>query len=163
MSETSRPQHESHAAASHYQPGLAVVLIILVLFVGATTLMLRSPGTSKPSGVTTTTTTLAAGQHIPKTRVRVQVANGTDKTGLARVYTQRLITLGWDALPEMNGPKVTATIVYFHTGFVWAAREIAQDIKVKADQIKPLRNLKPVTGAGGDDVIVILGLDLAHS
>jgi hypothetical protein len=161
MSETSRPQHESHSAGSHYQPGLAVVLIILVLFVGAATLMLRSPGSSKPSSVTTTTTTVPSRDVIPKTRVRVQVANGTDKTGLARLYTQRLMTLGWDALPEMNGPKVSETIVYFHTGFVWAAREIAKDIEVKASQIKPLHNLAPVSGAASDDIVVILGPDLA--
>jgi hypothetical protein len=137
------------------------VLIILVLFVGAATLMLRAPGTSKPGSVTTTTTTVPTRDVIPKTRVRVQVANGTDKTGLARLYTQRLITLGWDALPEMNGPTVTKTIVYFHTGFVWAAREIAKDIKVKPSQIKPLRSLPSITGAASDDIVVILGPDLA--
>jgi hypothetical protein len=161
MSETSRPQHESSSAGSHYQPGIAVVLIILVLFVGAATLMLRSPGPSKPSSVTTTTTTVPSRDVIPKTRVRVQVANGTDKTGLARLYTQRLMTLGWDALPEMNGPRVGKTIIYFHTGFVWAAREIAHDIKVQATQIKPLHSLPSVSGAASDDIVVILGPDLA--
>jgi len=88
------------------------------------------------------------------------VANGTSVTGLARSYTQRLMTLGWDALPEVNGPTTNVTIVYYHAGFVWAAREIASDIKVKMSAVKPLRNPNVVAGASGDDVIVVLGHDL---
>jgi hypothetical protein len=139
------------------------VLLILVLFIGAATLMLRSPSTSQPTGATsTTTTTIASTQTtIAKTRVRVQIANGTSVTGLARSYTQSLMTLGWDALPEVNGPTTSVTIVYYRAGFVWAAREIAQDIKVKPTAVKPLRNPKLVTGAASDDVIVVLGHDLA--
>jgi hypothetical protein len=162
MSESSRPQHESHTPGSHYQPGLGVVLLILVLFIGAAALMLRSPSTSHPGGGTpTTTTTVASTQTtVAKTRVRVQVANGTSVPGLARSYTQRLMTLGWDALPEVNGPITNVTIVYYHAGFVWAAREIASDLKVKMSAVKPLRNPKVVAGASGDDVIVLLGHDL---
>jgi hypothetical protein len=162
MSEQSRPQHESHSSGSHYQPGLGVVVLILVLFVAAATLMLRSTNPSSPGAVTTTTTTTLASTQttIPKTRVRVQVANGTEVTGLARKYTQRLMTLGWDALPEVNGPATTATVVYYHGGFQWAAREVAQEIKVKMTQVKPLRDPKVVTGAASDDVIVVLGRDL---
>jgi hypothetical protein len=162
MTESSHPQHESHASGSNYQPGLGVVLMILVLFVGATALMLRSPSVSHPGGSTsTTTTTIASTQTtIAKTRVRVQVANGTSVTGLARSYTQRLMTLGWDALPEVNGPTTNVTIVYFHAGFVWAAREIAADIKVKMTDVKPLRDPTVVAGAAGDDVVVVLGHDL---
>lgn len=162
MTEPSRPQHESHTSGSHYQPGLGVVLLILVLFVGAAFVMLRSPSTAKPGDTTsTTTTTLASTQTtIAKTRVRVQVANGTTVTGLARSYTQRLMTLGWDALPEVNGPPTSATIVYYHSGFQWAAREVAQDIKVKLTAVKPLRDPRVVTGAASDDVVVVLGRDL---
>ena len=162
MSESSGPQHESHTPGSHYQPGLGVVLLILVLFVVAATLMLRSTNPSGPGGTTTTTTTTLASTQptIPKTRVRVQVANGTNVTGLARSYTQHLTTLGWDALPEVNGPATTATIVYYRGGFSWAAREIAQEIKVKATAVHPLRNPKVVIGASTDDVIVVLGHDL---
>jgi LytR cell envelope-related transcriptional attenuator len=161
MSEPSRPQHESHTSGSHYQPGLGVVLLILVLFVGAAMLMLRSPGVASSGATTTTTTTVASTQTtIPKTRVRVQVANGTQVTGLARNYTQRLVTLGWNALPEVNGPATTVTVIYYRGGFSWAAREVAQEIKVKASAVKPLRNPKVVAGASGDDVIIVLGRDL---
>ena len=162
MTEPSRPQHESHTPGSHYQPGPAVVLLILVLFVGGAFLVLRSPSTSVPGGSTSTTTTTVASTQttIPKTRVRVQVANGTEVTGLARSYTQRLMTLGWDALPEVNGPSTSATVVYYHGGFQWAAREVAQDIHVKMTAVKPLRDPHVVTGAATDDVVVVLGRDL---
>jgi hypothetical protein len=60
----------------------------------------------------------------------------------------------------VNGPITNVTIVYYHAGFVWAAREIASDLKVKMSAVKPLRNPKVVAGASGDDVIVLLGHDL---
>jgi hypothetical protein len=98
---------------------------------------------------------------IPKSRVRVQVANGTLTTGLARTYTQQLTTYGWDTLPELNGPRVAATTIYFNPGFIWAARQIAGEIKVSGSAIQPLNGLSPVAGASADDVIVILGPDVA--
>lgn len=167
MSESSQFPHEPQTPGSHYQPTLGVVLVILLLFVGATYLMLRTPGTASPgSGVTTTSTTTATTNHttsttVPKAQVRVQVANGTSVTGLARTFTQQLMTLGWDALPEMNGPKVTTTTVYFKVGYQWAAREIVSEIKATKAQVKPLGNLTPVAGASGDDIVVILGPDVA--
>jgi hypothetical protein len=91
----------------------------------------------------------------------VQVANGTGTTGLARTYTQQLQTLGWDTLPEMNGPKVAATIIYYNPDSLKAAQELASEIKVSNSAIKPLDGLSPVAGASGDDVIIILGPDVA--
>ena len=65
------------------------MLIILVLFVGATFLALRAHSPTHPSTPTTrpkTTTTTAAKSSsttVPKSQVSVQVANGTTVTGLA--------------------------------------------------------------------------------
>jgi len=98
---------------------------------------------------------------LPKNKVPVQVANGTGVSGLARTYTQQLEALNWDALPQLNGPKVTATTIYYNPGFLWAAQEIAGEIKVSASAIQPLNGLNPVSGSSGDDVIVILGPDVA--
>jgi hypothetical protein len=98
---------------------------------------------------------------VPKNKVPVQVANGTSVSGLARTYTQQLEALNWDALPQVNGPKVTATTIYYNPGFLWAAQEIAGEIKVSSSAIQPLNGLNPVPGASGDDVIVILGPDVA--
>jgi hypothetical protein len=164
MSESHQPQH---APGSHYQPGLGVVLIILVLFVGATYLVLRTPSHGSPGGTTTTlvtTTTRPPAQKqkiIARSKVRVQVANGTKVTGLARTYTQQLMTLGWDALPELNGPAEQATVVYYNPGYQWAAKDIASEIKVPSSAVKTLGGLTPVAGAAGDDVIVILGPNVA--
>jgi hypothetical protein len=164
MSDVSHPQHQSTSDGSHYQPALGVVLIILILFVGATYLMLRSTNPSNSNAGTSTTTTLATNggsgstsTTLPKNKVPVQVANGTDVAGLARTYTQKLEALNWDALPQVNGPKVTATAIYYNPGFLWAAQEIAGEIKVSASAIQPLNGLNPVPGASGDDVIVVLG------
>jgi hypothetical protein len=166
MSEASNPQHESHNDGSHYQPSLLVVFIILILFIGTTFAMLRSTNAGSPS-VTTTTPASTSGTttttvHIEaKSKVRVQVANGTLTTGLARTYTQQLMTYGWDTLPELNGPRVAATTIYYNPGFIWAARQLAGEIKVSGSAIQPLNGLRPVSGASGDDVIIVLGPDVA--
>ncbi len=167
MSETSHPRHGSHDDGSHYQPSLLVVLIILVLFVGATFVTLRSTNASSPGPTTTTTahsttnSSSTTSTVVPKSKVRVQVANGTHTTGLARTYTQQLMTFGWDTLPEVNGSTVSKTIIYYNPGYAWAAKQLANEIKVGASAIQPLNGLSPVKGASGDDVIIILGPDVA--
>jgi hypothetical protein len=167
MSDVSHPQHGSHNEGSHYQPSLVVVLVILVLFVGATFVMLRNTGATPVSGTTTTTTTVAATGSttttslVPKSKVRVQVANGTTITGLARANTQQLMTFGWDTLPELNGPTTAKTTIYFNPGYQWAARQIAVELKLSISAVQPLNGLRPVAGASSDDVIVLLGPDSA--
>ncbi len=167
MSDVSHPQHGSHNEGSHYQPSLAVVLVILVLFVGATFVMLRNSGATPVSGTTTTTTTAAptgpttTTSLVPKSKVRVQVANGTTITGLARANTQQLMTFGWDTLPEVNGPTTAKTTIYFNPGYQWAARQIAVELKLSISAVQPLNGLRPVPGASSDDVIVLLGPDSA--
>jgi hypothetical protein len=159
-----------HNPGSHYQPALSVVSIIVVLFVAATFLMLRSSSpslsasttsTSPLSPLATTTTAHSASTVLPKSKVRVQVANGTSTTGLARTYTQRLLTLGWDTLPQMNGPKVTSTVIYFNPGFKWSAKEIANELHASAKSVQAYNGQILISGASTDDVIVILGPDLA--
>lgn len=168
MSEASHPQHESHNDGSHYQPSLMVVLVILILFVAATFVMLKSSNATNQSTTSTTvaqstlnSTTTTSSRVVPKSKVRVQVANGTSTAGLARTYTQQLMRFGWDTLPELNGPKVAATTIYYNPNFLWAARQLAGELKVSSSAIQPLNGLSPVAGASGDDVIIILGPDVA--
>ena len=59
--------------------------------------------------------------------------------------------------------KVAATKIYFNPGYLWAAQEIAASVKVSKSAIQPLNGLNPVAGAAGDDVVVILGPDVAIS
>ena len=165
MSSPSTPAHEPSPPGSHYQPALSVVLIIVVLFVGAAFLMLRynGPAGAGPSTTSSTTTTLhgTSTTVVSKATVRVQVANGTSTSGLARSYTQQLQTLGWDTLPQVNASRVTSTLIYYNPKFLWAAEQIANAIKVGRSAVHPLGGLRPVAGASGDDVIVILGPDVA--
>ncbi len=171
MSYQSSPQRQSSNGGSHYQPALGVVVILLILFVGATFLMLRSTSasTSTPldSATTVPTTNPSSSSSsspsttVPRNKVRVQVANGTSVSGLARNYTQQLVTTNWDALPQVNGPRVTSTTIYYNPGFLWAAQQVATQLKIAASSIQPLNGLTPVPGASGDDVIVILGPDVA--
>lgn len=144
------------------------MLIILVLFVGAAFVALRSHsaphGSSPPphttSTSTTTTTTSGVSTTVPKSKVSVQVANGTTISGLAGDYTSKLQVLGWNTLPKLNGPTEAATVIYYHPGFLWAAQAIATEIGVPATAAQPIGTATPVAGATGDDIIVILGPDV---
>jgi hypothetical protein len=165
MSESSQPHHSANPPGSHYQPALSVVLIIVVLFVAAAFLMLRyvSPASNASSVTTSSTTTTTVHHHtVAKSTVRVQVANGTSVPNLAHGYSQELLTQGWNALPGVNGPHETKTIVYFNPGFKWAAIQIANKIHVGLHSIQALNGQRPVPGASSDDVIVILGHNSAN-
>ena len=167
MSESSQPHHSATPPGSHYQPALSVVLIIVVLFVVAAFLMLRyvSPLSSASTSTTlppSETTTTLHHHTVAKSSVRVQVANGTTVSNLARGYSQELLTQGWNTLPGVNGPKETSTIVYFNPGFKWAAIQIAKKIHVGIHSIRALNGQRPVAGASSDDVIVILGHNSAN-
>ena len=169
MSDSSQHNHGSNAPKSHHQPALSAVLAIVILFVVATFFMLRySPSRSSAANTSTTspfsTSTTTTHSHsivVPKSKVRVQVANGTSTPGLARTYTQRLLTLGWDTLPQLNSNKVTSTIVYYNPGYKWAAHQIANEIHAGAHAVQPYNAQSLGFTVSTDDVIVILGPDLA--
>jgi len=167
MSESSQPHHSASPPGSHYQPALSVVLIIVVLFVAAAFLMLRYVNPASSSSSVTTlppseTTTTLHHHTVPKSSVRVQVANGTVIPNLARGYSQELLTQGWNTLPGVNGPKEKSTVVYFNPGFKWAAIQIADKIHAGLHSIQALNGQRPVPGASSDDVIVILGHNSAN-
>ncbi len=154
---------------SHYQPSLPVMLVILILFVGATFVALRSHShaaahNTHPTGTTTTTAPVTS-PTVAKSKVTVQVANGTNISGLAETYTQTLQRLTWNTLPRLNGPTETATVIYYHPGYLWAAQEIATEIGVPTSSASALAagaTVPGVAGATGDDVVVILGPNVHH-
>ena len=162
------------SGGSHYQPSMPIMALILVLFIGTAFLVERSSApaahgthpattttTHHSSGGTTTTSTVAT-HHAPKSQVSVQVTNGTSVSGLARTYTVKLQTLGWDTLSPINAPHVTATVIYFKAGFQWAAGEIATALHVPQSAARPLGAQQPVSGAQGDDIVIVLGPNVAH-
>ncbi len=166
MSAPSNPEHA--AGGSHYQPSTPVVVLILIAFILAAILMLRSPSSSSGSSAVApttpgspTTTLHTTTTTLPRAQVRVQVANGTNVSGLARTFTQQLLTQGWDTLPQLNGPHVSATVIYFNPGFQWAARAIASAERFPSSSVRPLNGQNPVPGAASDDVVMVLGPDAA--
>ena len=171
MSESTRPPQGSNVPGSHHQPSLGVVLGIVILFIAATFFLLRtSPSPSSASNTTSTsplslgtTTTHVLSHVVPKSKVRVQAANGTSTSGLARTYTQRLLTLGWDTLPQLNGNKVASTIVYYNPGFKWAAQQIASEIHASPQSVQAYNGQSVGFTVSTDDVVVILGPDLASA
>jgi|SRR5665213_1617851 len=163
MSDPVYSSRDTHASGSHFQPSLSVVLIIVVLFVGATFLMVRAASPSTGAGTTNSTlvsgstTTTSPHKTHAKSKVRVQVANSTKTAGLAGHYTQILMTQDWDTLPAGNAAAIPATIVYYNPGFKKDALEIAATINVSASSVKPLNGAVPIKGSTTDDVIVVLG------
>jgi hypothetical protein len=109
----------------------------------------------KPNSTTTT---------IPKSQVKVQVANGTATAGVATQLTNTLQTAGWNTLPPVNATSSASTsVVYYAANRKWAAQEIASELKLASSAVQPLTTSVPVPGAAGDDVIVLIGPDLASS
>lgn len=159
MSDPSPTPHEAHVSGSHYQPSLSVVLFIVVIFIGSTFLMVRavSPSTPTPTTPNSSPTTTTTSLGFTKSKVRVQVANGTITAGLAAKFTQMLMTQNWDTLPPGNSPRVAATIIYYNPPFRKAALEIATTVGVNSSVVHPLNGLNPIAGASSDDVIVVLG------
>ncbi|MHB8378514.1 MAG: LytR C-terminal domain-containing protein [Acidimicrobiales bacterium] len=164
MSDPTSSSRGAHTSGSHYQPSLGVVFLIVVLFVGATFVMVRSAPPSSGTPTTTTSTTASSTRttspgkgRVIKSKVRVQVANGTNIGSLASRYTQKLMTQNWDTLPPLNGPHVAATVIYYNPGERAAALLVATAVGVSAASVRPLGGGSPVPGASGDGVIVLLG------
>jgi len=115
--------------------------------------------TSVPTGTSSTTTTT-----VPRSSVKVQVANGSTTAGVATTITQQLQTLGWDTLPPVNASStVPASVVYYAANRKPEALEIASELKLAATAVQPLTTSVPVANASGDDVVVVVGPDLAQS
>ncbi len=163
----------NRSGGSHYQPSTPVMIVLLLVFVVAAFVVERAthspttpsatPTTNHPThgtkhtGGSTSSTVATVQKRAPKSRVSVQVANGTHTAGLARVFTVNLETQGWDTLSPINGPHLAATVVYYAPGYQWAAAEIASAVKVPLSAARPLGSARPVPGATGDDIILILG------
>jgi hypothetical protein len=104
----------------------------------------------------TTTTTVA---HAS---VSVVVANATTTNGLAAHYSNVIGAGGWKMGTPIDATSSQATsTVYYAAGQQAAAQEIANAIGVKPAQVQPLTTAAPVNGVTGNDVVVVIGQDLA--
>jgi hypothetical protein len=103
----------------------------------------------------TTTTTLA------RASTSVQVANGSEGPDLATHYSTVLSAQGWALKPPANATaQVAVSSVYYAAGQQAAAEAIALELGLKSTAVHPLTAAVPVTGAAGNDVVVVIGADL---
>ena len=160
-----------HHPGSHYQPTPQVAVGLLIAFVLSLVAVFHyvNPVSVNGHAVTTTlaSTTTTNANHttttIARGQVKVQVANGTSVPGLARTVTVQLQVKAWGVLQQINAPQsVSATVIYYRLGFQWAARLIASEIHVSQASVRQLKKFTGVPGYNIDDVIVILGPDIAH-
>ena len=158
---------------------IAFVVVLLIAMSGLTRADGSSTSSSAGAGGATTTvptttpaTTTTAPQHhttttistVPKNQIKVQVANGTSTAGVATQITSTLQAAGWNMLPPVNATSTASkSVVYYAANRKWAAEEIAAELKLPASSVTALTTSVPVPGAAGDDVVVLIGPDLATS
>jgi hypothetical protein len=158
--------------------GIAPVraVVVLVIFVVATIALVAVGTRHSVSGdaatpSTTTPTTIAAGGHktapttttttVPHSSVTVLVANATQTNGLAAHYSSVLQAQGWATQAPVDAATTEATsTVYYAAGESAAALSIATTLGLKPTAVTSLTTAVPVTGASGDDVVVVVGSDL---
>ena len=174
----SDPRHSAdHRGANRISP-LRAGIVLIGFLVGATVLVAvgtRAPVSGLPSSAVTTTTTTRAGGTTTTTRAggtttttmarsatSVQVANGSQGTNLAAHYSAILSAQGWATKPPLDATAQEATSsVYYAAGQQEAAAAIATELKLTPSAVHPLTTAVPVTGASGNDVVVVIGADLA--
>jgi hypothetical protein len=114
--------------------------------------------TTNHSGTTSTTTTTT----VPHSSVSVQVANATGAGAVAAHYSSVLSAQGWATKPPANATTTVPTSsVYYAAGQQASAAAIAAALGIKSTAVLPLTASVPVTGATGNDVVVVIGTDLA--
>ena len=175
----SDPRHSAdHRGANRISP-LRAGIVLIGFLVAATVLVAvgtRAPvsglpstavttTTTAPAGGTTTTTTRAGGTTtttMARSATSVQVANGSQGTNLAAHYSAILSAQGWATKPPLDATAQEATSsVYYAAGQQEAAAAIATELKLSPSAVHPLTTAVPVTGASGNDVVVVIGADLA--
>jgi len=147
-----------------------VVLIIFVVAAIALVAVGTRPTVSGEAATpTTTTTTLkhttaptTTTTTLPRSAVSVQVANATGAGAVAAHYSSVLSAQGWAPKAPANATTTEATSsVYYAPGQQASAEEIATTLGIKSTAVLPLTAAVPVTGATSNDVVVVIGTDLA--
>jgi hypothetical protein len=146
--------------------GRAIIVIVVAIVLGV--LILRSHGgpsaavpptsttTTLPRATTTTTT-------VPHSKVKVLVLNGSTTNNIAGGYTTVLQHIGWSMLVPADAkppPKATSAL-YYAPNQQSSADEIAAELGLPLSAVQPLTSAAPVTSAGGADVVLVVGSDLA--
>jgi hypothetical protein len=114
--------------------------------------------TTTAHGATTTTTTT-----VPRSSVKVLVANGTAVPNQATNYSRYLSGQGWNTLPPADATTqaLKTSTVYYAQGAQSSAETIASSLGLPATAVAPLTTSVPVSSTTGADVVVVIGADLA--
>lgn len=111
--------------------------------------------TSAPPASTTTST-------VVHSTVKVFVANGTQEPNTAAHFSQQLQLQGWNtAIPGNTTSAAATTTVYYAPSKQQAAAIVASEIGAPASAVQPMSSAVPVPDTTGDDVVVVIGSDLA--
>jgi hypothetical protein len=133
--------------------------VIVIAFLAALGLLL-GPASNlvavAPNSTTTHHTTPP--KPVVKSKVRVQIANGTSVSGLAHSWSDPLALIGWDMLPPVDATTHPArTIIYFAVGEQRAGDVLANDLHVSHKYVTPIKARIGVAGALNDDLVVVIG------
>lgn len=133
--------------------------VVVVAFLAAIGLLL-GPASNLVGVVATPTTTHHAPPPKPvvKSKVRVQVANGTAVSGLAHSWSDPLALIGWDVLPPVDATvRPGHTIIYFAVGEQRAGDVLANELHVPHKYVTAIKAHVGVAGALNDDIVIVIG------
>jgi hypothetical protein len=140
----------------------AVVALVVAGYIGSVV------GPHFKSGSSSTTTTVprlpptTTTSTVAHASVKVLVANGTQQPNTAGHFAQLLQQQGWNvATPQNTTLAASVTAIYFSPSKQQAAALIATEIGAPITAVQPLSASVPVTNATGNDVVVVIGADLA--
>lgn len=121
--------------------------------------------TSAPAAATTSTntpTTSTTEPTVDRAALKLLVANGANRPGIASATADRLISLGYEGAQAVNALRTSdVTTVFMRPGFELAAAAVAADLNLTADRVQPLP-AEAITDRDSDGhVIVVIGGDYA--
>ena len=156
--------------------GRGIALLIVAVVIGVLVLHSVSRTASAPSTQEAATTVTTSGQaggggrHTTTTlpvrspgQVVTLVANATHVSGAAGRVNTVLQKAGYNVLSPTNATStVTASVVYFASGFDREAVALANSLSLGPSTVQPMPAQPPVGDLRGANVLVVVGPDLAN-
>ena len=129
-----------------------------------TTSTAATPTTVAPASTLVTSTTAASTSTtqppLDPANLRLLVANGSNRSGIARSTAEVLIELGYLKASAVDALDPTdTTAVYFRDGFEAAAAAVAADLNLTPDRVDTLPAQAVTDDDTLGDVLVVIGAD----
>ena len=165
----SRPNGSDPASRGLILVGIAVVLGFIILIKGGGVGYEHSAkagdisgGAAASASTTTTMATTTTAPAVAPSAVKVVVANGSGKTGLAKTVTANLKTAGFtNTTPTDAVGTPASTTVYFSQGFESNAQTIGTQLQLDPSRVQALPTGASLAKVQPADVgvVVVLGQD----